>query len=49
MDKKIINHQPRTLVIEDEHGMKTSYYPSLIWNGMVWDTLFIQRKKIFML
>jgi len=34
MDKKIINHQPRTLVIEDEHGMKTSYYPSLIWNGL---------------
>ncbi len=34
MDKKILYQQPRILVIEDEHGMKTSYHPELIWNGM---------------
>lgn len=34
MDKKILYQQPRILVIEDEHGMKTSYQPELIWNGM---------------
>jgi putative nucleotidyltransferase with HDIG domain len=34
MDKKILYQQPRILVIEDEHGMKTSYHPELIWNGL---------------
>jgi len=34
MDKKILHQQPRTLVIEDERGMKTSYYPGLTWNGL---------------
>ncbi len=34
MDKKPLSQQPRMLVIEDEHGMKTSYYPDLAWNGM---------------
>ena len=34
MEKKILHQQSRTLVIEDEHGMKTSYYPSLTWNGL---------------
>jgi putative nucleotidyltransferase with HDIG domain len=34
MDKKIPLHRPRILVIEDEYGMQTSYYPSLTWNGL---------------
>lgn len=34
MDKKILYQQPKVLVIEDEHGMKTSYYPALTWNGL---------------
>jgi putative nucleotidyltransferase with HDIG domain len=34
MEKKIPNQQLRILVIEDEHGMKTSYYPALTWNGL---------------
>ncbi len=34
MEKKILHQQPRILVIEDEHGMKTSYYPGLTWNDL---------------
>jgi len=34
MEKKLIHQQPRILVIEDEQGMKTSYYPGLAWNGL---------------
>lgn len=34
MDKKILYQQNRILVIEDEQGMKTSYYPALTWNGL---------------
>lgn len=34
MEKKILHQQPRTLVIEDEHRMKTSCYPGLTWNGL---------------
>ena len=34
MEKKLLQHQPRILVIEDEQGMKTSYFPGLAWNGM---------------
>jgi putative nucleotidyltransferase with HDIG domain len=34
MEKKILQPQPRILVIEDEQGMQTSYYPSLTWNGL---------------
>jgi len=34
MDKKILHQQQKILVIEDESGMKTSYYPALTWNGL---------------
>ena len=34
MEKKLLQPQPRILVIEDEQGMKTSYFPGLAWNGM---------------
>lgn len=34
MEKKWLHQQPRILVIEDEQGMKTSYYPCLAWNGL---------------
>jgi putative nucleotidyltransferase with HDIG domain len=34
MDKKILRPQSRTLVIEDEHGMRTFYYPALTWNSL---------------
>jgi len=34
MEKKLLHQQPRILVIEDEQGMKTSYYPGLAWNGL---------------
>jgi len=34
MEKKMLHQQPRILVIEDELGVKTSYFPGLAWNGM---------------
>ncbi len=34
MDKKSISQQSRILVIEDEQGLQTSYYPGLAWNGL---------------
>ena len=34
MEKKILYQQQRILVIEDEYGMTTSYYPALTWNGL---------------
>ena len=34
MRKKMLQQQPRILVIEDELGLKTSYFPGLAWNGM---------------
>ena len=34
MDKKLLCQQPRILVIQDEYGLKTSFHPDLVWNGM---------------
>lgn len=34
MEKKPTSYQPRMLVIEDDQGMRTSYYPGLAWNGL---------------
>ena len=34
MEKKELHQQLRILVIEDEHGKKTSFYPGLAWNGL---------------
>jgi putative nucleotidyltransferase with HDIG domain len=34
MEKKILHPQPRILMIEDENGMQSSYYPGLTWNGL---------------
>jgi putative nucleotidyltransferase with HDIG domain len=34
MEKKLLQPQPRILLIEDQQGMKTSYFPGLAWNGM---------------
>ncbi len=33
-EKKLFHQQSRILVIEDERGKKTSYYPGLAWNGL---------------
>jgi putative nucleotidyltransferase with HDIG domain len=42
-EKKVLNQQSRILVIEDEIGMKTSYYPGLAWNGLGYS--FAMEKK----
>lgn len=34
MEKKTPQPQPRILVIEDDEGMTTSYFPGLTWNGL---------------
>ncbi len=34
MEKNLLLQQPRVLVIEDEQGMTTSFFPGLAWNGM---------------
>ncbi len=34
MEKKPTSYEPRILVIEDDQGMRTSYYPGLAWNGL---------------
>jgi hypothetical protein len=34
LGKKSLQQQPKILVLEDEQGMKTSYFPGLAWNDM---------------
>lgn len=34
VEKRMLHQQQRILVIEDEHGLKTTYFPGLVWNGM---------------
>ena len=45
MKKELLYQQPRILVIEDEKGMKTSYYPGLAWNGLGY-SFPIERRDI---
>lgn len=46
MEKKSVSIQPRILVIEDEQGMKTSYYPGLAWNGLGY-SFPIEQKNLY--
>jgi putative nucleotidyltransferase with HDIG domain len=34
LGKKSLHQRPKILVLEDEQGMKTSYFPGLAWNDM---------------
>ena len=34
MYKEILSEPSKVLVIEDDQGRKTSYYPVLVWNGI---------------
>jgi putative nucleotidyltransferase with HDIG domain len=43
-EKKVLPQLQKILFIEDEQGMRTSYYPGLAWNSMVTATLQLQQE-----